>query len=486
VRLSTIVERGLAREARGDADVRGVHHDSRAVEAGDLFFALAGKQSDGARFANDAIARGAVAIATERWLDVSAPQVLCDDARRQLGPIAHAVYGDPTASLRLVGVTGTNGKTTTTWIIDDALRALGEKPALLGTVEARVPGRAAFSVPFTTPEADAIARFGRDAVQAGATHLVMEISSHALAQHRTGGVRVDVAAFSNLTQDHLDFHGTMDAYFEAKALLFTELAPRASVINVDTEHGVKMAERAPGAIKVSKSEHGDLVVRTLSMGRDGIRARVVYEGRELSLESPLIGAHNLDNLLLALGCLVALGVSFDDAVGAIGSSRGAPGRLERVSDDPMVLVDYAHTPDALARALDAVRPITPGRLIVVFGCGGDRDQGKRPKMGRAAAEGADAAIVTSDNPRTEDPLSILEMIEPGVIAGGLARGSIEARAYEVEVDRRAAIVRAISVAKPGDTVLIAGKGHEDYQIRGTTKHHFDDREEARAAIGGQA
>lgn len=495
--LSELVARGLAQRVQGDAStlVRGVRHDSRTVEPGDLFVAVPGSNVDGAKFVADALARGAAAVAVERALAIDAPQLLVEDARRALGALAAAVYGDPTEALRVVGVTGTNGKTTTTWIIDEALRALGEAPALLGTVESRGPGTRA-PAPYTTPEGDAIARFARSAVDGHATHLVMEVSSHALAQHRADAVHFDVAAFTNLTQDHLDFHTTMDAYFEAKARLFTELSPRVSVINIDDPWGKTLAARVRGGLlRVSRAGAADLAVERWSTDRDGLRATISYRGSSFALASPMLGAHNLDNLLLALGCLLAMDVDMGDAVRAVEAARGAPGRLERVDglNGVRVLVDYAHTPDALERALAALRPVTPGRLIVVFGCGGDRDRAKRPIMGEVAARGADLAFVTSDNPRTEDPFAILAAIEAGVLAGGMARTAVlgsDARGYDLIEDRRDAIRRAIEAARPGDTVLIAGKGHEDYQIRGATKVHFDDREEAGAAIaacgGGEA
>lgn len=497
VSLAELFRRGLARAVVGEEAVvvHGVRHDSRAIEPGDLFVAIPGRNVDGARFIADAIARGAVAVAVESELELDVPMLLVDDARLALGSLAAAVYGEPTEALRVVGVTGTNGKTTTTWMIDEALRALGFAPALLGTVESRGPGLRA-PAHYTTPEGDAIARFARSVVDAGATHLVMEVSSHALAQHRADAVRFDVAAFTNLTQDHLDFHGTMEAYFEAKARLFRELSPRVSVVNVDDPWGAKLASRlGSGAVRVSREHDADIAVESWSMEREGLRATVRHRGELIELRSPMIGAHNLDNLLLALGCLTALEVDAADAARALGQIRGAPGRLERVDglEGVMVLVDYAHTPDALARVLVALRPITPGRIFVIFGCGGDRDRGKRPLMGEVAAKGADVAILTSDNPRTEDPYAILAAIEPGVIAGGMSRSTELAtaeRAYDVCEDRREAIRRAIFAARPGDTVLIAGKGHEDYQIRGTTKLHFDDREEAGAAIaargGGEA
>ncbi len=492
--LRELVARGLGIEVWGDADavVRGVRHDSRAIEPGDLFVAMSGRNVEGARFAADALRRGASALAVEERLDLDAPQLRVANARLALGALAAAVYGDPTAELRVIGITGTNGKTTTAWLLDDALRALGHSPALLGTVESRGPGFRA-PAPFTTPEGDEIARFARRMVDAGATHLVMEVSSHALAQHRADAVRFEVAAFTNLTQDHLDFHLTMEAYFAAKARLFTELSPLASVVNVDDSFGARLAPTARGKlIRVSREKNeAELRVTSWSMDRGGLRASIDVGGDSLELASPMIGAHNLDNLLLALGCLCALGIDASQAANALGASRGAPGRLERVDGlrDAMVLVDYAHTPDALARALATLRPITPGRLIVVFGCGGDRDRQKRPIMGEAAAHGADLAMLTSDNPRTEDPYAILAAIEEGVRAGGMPKvaGSIDAveAGYDVCEDRREAIRRAIFAARAGDTVLIAGKGHEDYQIRGAERLHFDDREEAGAAIAAR-
>lgn len=487
--LAELERRGLAREVFGDAatDVRGVRHDSRTVEAGDLFVALPGRTTDGARFVEQALARGAVAIASQEHLPFDVPQLLLDDSRVALAALASAVYGDPTRRLEVIGLTGTNGKTTTSWIIDEALTTLGQRPALLGTIESRGPG-VREPAPYTTPEGDAIARFAKAVAEAGATHLTMEVSSHALAQHRADAVCFAVAAFTNLTQDHLDFHETMEAYFEAKARLFTELSPRAAVINVDDPFGRRIAEvaNAPLLLRVSRGTDAEIRIVEENAGREGVRALLDVLGHQAEIASPLIGAHNLDNLALAVGCLVALGHEARPAASAVSLCRSVPGRLERIDGlhGVSILVDYAHTPDALTRALDALIPITPGRLIVVFGCGGDRDADKRPKMGEAAGARADVAIVTSDNPRTEDPLVILSAIERGV-AVHLARVADlpgAARGYMLLEDRREAIQLALRIASEGDTVLVAGKGHEDYQIRGTRKAHFDDREEARAAI----
>lgn len=479
------------RSRMGDVRVDGVHHDSREVEPGDLFVALTGQTVDGRAFAPKAIERGAVAVCTTTPIDgLSVPQLLVDDAHRALPHLADRVLGEPTKSLRVIGITGTNGKTTTSWIVDEALALLGKKPSLLGTVESRGPGFRERSS-FTTPEGDALARFARRAVDAGADHLVMEVSSHALALHRADAMRFEVAAFTNLTQDHLDFHGTMEAYFQAKLRLFRELAPRVSIVRIDDAWGARLAGDTTGAIRLSRETHGNADVHPKSshFSRQGLRAECVTPWGPLSLESPMLGAHNLDNLLVAASILASLGHTLSDVERALSEVRGAPGRLARV-DDPRgvaVLIDYAHTPDALEKALLALRPITPGRLIAVFGCGGDRDRQKRPMMGAIAARVADLAIITSDNPRTEVPEAIIAEIEAGAQASGrprIDRRELATRDAGVTtlVDRRAAITAAIEAARAGDTVLIAGKGHEDYQIIGTTKTHFDDREEAIRAI----
>jgi UDP-N-acetylmuramoyl-L-alanyl-D-glutamate--2,6-diaminopimelate ligase len=350
-----------------------------------------------------------------------------------------------------------------------------------------------------------VARFAREVLDLGATHLVMEVSSHALAQHRVDAVRFRVAAFTNLTQDHLDYHGTMEAYAAAKARLFLELGPGASVVCVDGAHGAALAARLaqPTLLRVSARPGGRADVRARAIAQDarGLVVEAETPAGAATLRSPLVGGHNVENLLVALGCLLALDVPLADAARGLSGAAGAPGRLERVPDagGATVLVDYAHTPDALARALEAVRPITPGRTIVVFGCGGDRDRAKRPLMGRAAAEGADLVVVTSDNPRTEEPAAIVAEIVPGVAAAAgmapLAPAALATatRGYVVEVDRAAAIGLALGAARAGDTVLIAGKGHEDYQIVGTERRPFDDRRVAaerlralgRAAAGGE-
>jgi UDP-N-acetylmuramoyl-L-alanyl-D-glutamate--2,6-diaminopimelate ligase len=476
----------------GDADVRvsGVTSDSRSVEPGDLFAALAGGTHDGARFAEDAVARGAVAVLCARPLGLAVPTVVVDDVRTRLGPIAHRVYGDPTRGLPTVGITGTNGKTTVTHLLESVLAAAGMRPALLGTIALRGPAGSEPAA-LTTPEADVIARFARKQRDAGAGALVMEVSSHALAQQRVAGLSFTVAGFTNLTQDHLDFHGTMDAYGAEKTRLFTEFPLTASVIEVDQPFGRELARKARGTVlrcAVSQGVDAELRVREFETSRAGLSAHIETPRGDVRLVSPLFGAHNLENLLVVLGCTMALGIDLEVAVDALRTATGAPGRMERVNDprDVLVLVDYAHTPDALERALRAVRPLTRGRLFVVCGCGGDRDRKKRAPMGEVAAREADACVLTSDNPRTEDPRAILAEMAEGAarVASEIDRSALDgsARGYCIIEDRAEAIRVALAAARAGDTVLIAGKGHETYQILGRTKHPFDDRVVAAQAI----
>jgi UDP-N-acetylmuramoyl-L-alanyl-D-glutamate--2,6-diaminopimelate ligase len=476
----------------GDADVqvRRVVSDSRAITHGDLFAAIAGATSDGARFAPEAVRCGATAVLAQRELGLSVPTLVVDDVRKRLGPVSHRVFGEPSREMPVVGITGTNGKTTVTHLIESVLSHVGARPAVLGTVAMRGPAGEVGSQ-LTTPEADVVARFMREQRDAGATHLAMEVSSHALSIDRVLGTRFEVAGLTNLTQDHLDFHGTMEAYGEAKARLFIDYAPRVSVIVVDHPFGEALTRRVRGELlrcSVNGDREAELRVSKWASTRAGIRARVQTPDGELQLESPLFGAHNLENLLVCVGSCLALGIDRQGIAEALLMARGAPGRMERVLDprDVMILVDYAHTPDALERALLALRPLTSGRLFVVAGCGGDRDRKKRAPMAEAAARVADIAVLTSDNPRTEDPLAILRDMEPGAqhVSTPISADELPhaGRGYTVIADRREAIARAISAARPGDTVLLAGKGHETYQIVGTTKHAFDDRVEAARAV----
>jgi UDP-N-acetylmuramoyl-L-alanyl-D-glutamate--2,6-diaminopimelate ligase len=473
--------------------VTGVRHDSREVRPGELFVARRGAKSDGAAHAQDAVARGAVALIAERDAElapVDVPVLRVSDARRALALSAERVYGSPSRALSVIGVTGTNGKTTTAVLVADALARLGARPAALGTLGFSFEG-ATHEGTHTTPEADDISRLLSTVRQRGGTHLVMEVSSHALSQDRVAALRFEVAAFSNLSQDHLDFHGTMERYGAEKARLFSELLPRCSVINVDDAFGRELAaHRVRGElITVGQRSDADIQVERAELSARGIFASLAFHGRfasggrkppaggSLELRSRLLGEHNLDNLLLALGILVALDFPAELAAGALGLASAAPGRLERCDgpgDELMVVVDYAHTPDALSRVLRALRSSTGAKLWCVFGCGGDRDPGKRPKMGRAVAELADVAVVTNDNPRGEAPEKIVEAILPP-----LRESATE---HRVVLDRALAIEQAVLEAAPGDCILIAGKGHENYQIFASGRTSFDDRVEARRAL----
>lgn len=472
----------------GTVKVRRIVADSRSVSPADLFVALADDPAKASVHAQDAVARGASAVVARVHLHLPVPVLVCANAGRFLSLVAERFEGAPTSRLVCIGITGTNGKTTTTRLVEQALLALGQRPALIGTGVMRAPGLELPSV-FTTPFGDAISRFARDAADAGATHLVMEVSSHALEQGRADGVAFRIAAFTNLTRDHLDYHGTMEAYGAAKTRFFTELAPARSVIHVGDAFGRELAARANGQVmRVAVQAEADIVASSVRYSVDGLEADVSTPLGQARVTSPLVGRHNLENLLVALGCLLQADVPLHDAVAALSTATGAEGRLERVEHPHIgVFVDYAHTPDAIERVLAALRPSTTGRLLIVFGCGGDRDRGKRPAMAAAAVRGADLLLVTSDNPRTEDAQSILDEIVAGLDrdacpAVGAAELATASRGHHVVLDRRAAIELALTSARPGDTVLIAGKGHEDYQIVGTTKHPFDDRVEARRAL----
>jgi UDP-N-acetylmuramoyl-L-alanyl-D-glutamate--2,6-diaminopimelate ligase len=480
--LRTLLADGTARVV-GDGDVRvyGVRQDSRKVQPGELFCARRGGKTTGAEHALEAQNKGAAALLVERGEPRPAtrlPLLEVKNVKRALALAAEAVYGYPSRSVAVIGVTGTNGKTTTTFLIEQGLAATGAKPARLGTLGFEMAGHS-FGETLTTPEADDIARCLVEVKQRGGTHLVMEVSSIAVVQERASGLCFKSAAFTNLTQDHLDFHGSMAAYGEAKAALFTRLSPENSVIHVGDGFGAELARRVKkGLCTVAKSAPADIHARSVSSTARGLRAEIITPKGDCLLESPLVGEHNLETLLVALGVLLGLGVSPGDACAALNQAPQVPGRLERVdgpSDDVTVLVDYAHTPDALARVLAAVRALGAGRVLCCFGCGGDRDPKKRPLMGEAVGRGADHAYVTSDNPRTEEPGAIIDAIVPGLQAASAS--------YEIEADRALAIEKAILAAQPGDVVVLAGKGHEDYQIVGSEKRHFDDREQARLALG---
>ncbi len=459
--------------------VNHVTEDSRRIRVGSLFVARRGQKSDGTQFVSAALENGACAILCEKDGGVTAePRLEVNDLREAWGQCAQELYSRPADSLKMVGITGTNGKTTVASLVAQALSSLGELVARSGTLGFFV-GEQRLGDSLTTPQPDQLAEALAVAHASGASAAIMEVSSHALDQKRVAGIHFTVGAVTNLSQDHLDYHDSMEAYGEAKARLFAEPRPLFQVLNIDDAFGRSLAKRLPEAILISAQGATSASIRCeeVVFGRDGIRAQITCGTTQLDLFSPLLGRHNLENLLVAWGILEALGVSGVDAARCLGQAKGVAGRLERCEsgeDDVTVVVDYAHTPDALDRALRTLVDLGYEEVVCVFGCGGDRDRKKRVPMGQAAALLADRVILTSDNPRTEDPIAILEEVRPGLDA---AR-----RTPVVEVDRHSAIQQAVLAAAPGAVVLIAGKGHEDYQLIGNQVLHFDDREEAREAL----
>ncbi|HEX9799985.1 MAG TPA: UDP-N-acetylmuramoyl-L-alanyl-D-glutamate--2,6-diaminopimelate ligase [Thermoanaerobaculia bacterium] len=463
-----------------DPEVFAVRHDSRAVAPGDLFVAWRGARHDGAAFAGEALARGAVAVVADRarpaelaatpaaaapWLVAAAPRAL-------LAALAARLYGRPDRELRVVGVTGTNGKSTTVELVAAMLDAAGVACARLGTLGARFPGFTGAASERTTPEASDLYRLLVELRGAGAAAVAMEVSSHALAQGRVAGVEYDVAVFTNLSRDHFDFHAGFDDYFAAKAKLFEQLkAGGRAVVNVADEHGRELRARLPAALGFGRG--GEVAAADVRLDRRGIRGEIVTPRGTLAFDSPLLGRYNLDNLLAAVAVGEALELAPAAIVEGIARTRPLPGRMEpvEVGQGFPVMVDYAHTDAALEAAIRAVKELAGTRVVVVFGCGGDRDPGKRAHMGRVAGALAELPIVTSDNPRSEDPLAIIAAIEEGLRASGNTR-------YRVVPDRREAIRRAVAIgAGEGWAVLVAGKGHEREQIVGDRRLPFSDREE---------
>ncbi len=477
----------LSAELSGDSEsvIVSVSHDSRKCGAGSLFAAIRGATMDGHRFIPDVMRAGAVGVMSELdrpenftgvWLKVK-------EIRRALAVAASFVFNEPSRGLDLVGITGTNGKTTTSYLCFDALRACGRIGAMLTTVEYRV-GDVSEEATRTTPEASDTNEFLRRSVELGCTFAVMESSSQALHLHRCDQLFYKVAVFTNLTRDHLDYHGTMDDYFDAKKMLFDGRLgepPTVAVINIDDEYGARLVEKLSGTstrtITYALNSDADLRATDIDISLiGGTSFSLSVGGVNHRVNSPLVGIPHVYNTLAALGTVLALGCDMTDAVRGISSCKGAPGRFERVENSKglAVVVDYAHTDDALQNTISTARRLTDGRVITVFGCGGDRDAGKRAPMGEVAGRLSDYVIATSDNPRSEEPLKILEDIERGLIASDAN--------YELIPDRKSAIAKAISSAKLGDVVLICGKGHETYQILGSETVHFDDREVAKEIL----
>lgn len=469
---------GVEARPTGPADVavNGVAYRSDQVRAGDVFFCVPGFAHDGHDWAADAVARGAAALVVERQLPLDVPQFIVADSRVALANAASVAHGHPSRDLRIAGITGTNGKTTTTYLVDSILRAAGERTGVIGTVETRISDERLPAARTTPESADLHALLARMR-DLRVTACSMEVSSHAIDLHRVDAVRFAVVAFTNLTQDHLDFHHTLEEYFSVKRRLFTDFETGARVVNIDDPFGEGIAADIPGCVTVGRAREAAVQARDEVLGAHGSRFELVTPVGSALVQLPLAGAYNVSNALVAAGCGIALGIPLSVVVAGLESAAQVPGRLERIDcgQDFSVVVDYAHTPDSLEKAIAAVKQVCEGRTVVVFGCGGDRDPAKRPLMGRAAAVGADHVVVTSDNPRSEDPVGIILQIEDGLRDGPAT--------YEVQVDRRKAIEQAIAIARPGDTVLIAGKGHEDYQIFSDRTVHFDDREVAREVLG---
>ncbi|MGD9873395.1 MAG: UDP-N-acetylmuramoyl-L-alanyl-D-glutamate--2,6-diaminopimelate ligase [Kiritimatiellia bacterium] len=472
----------LGRSGPDNPDILGITCDSRLVRPGWLYVAIRGHSQDGVRFADDAVRRGAAALMAEERLNLAPPVAMVHvaDARAALAGTALKFFGDPAASLLLIGATGTNGKTTVAFMCSAILKAAGKNPGLIGTVRYEIGGR---SIPAsrTTPDAAEIQQMLSSMLKAGCRSAVMEVSSHALDQRRTEGLEFDAAVFTNLSQDHLDYHKDFESYFSAKKKLFESLAAGrkkgVAVVNRACPWGTRLCNEIGGRSRLVTFGTMDSDVRAgnIQADREGsvFHMDSPWGNREMRIRLP--GRFNVSNALAATAACGAVGVDLNTIRSALENFETAPGRLERIANRHgfSVFVDYAHTPDALQNVLATLRELTDKKLIAVFGCGGDRDRTKRPLMGAAVTGAADAAVITSDNPRTEDPLAIIREIEAGC-AG---------RKYEVEPDRRKAISMALAMARPGDIVLIAGKGHETYQEFGKTMTPFDDRQVARELLG---
>jgi len=509
MKLSTLTDRLVPLSVTGmerfaDPEIEAICYDSRNVAPGSLFVAIDGLAVDGHRFIPDALARGAAAVICNQPVEADVPVVRVKDSRAALAQLACRFHGDPSREMTLVGVTGTNGKTTVTYLLEAILKQAGMRPGVVGTINYRYADKVCDN-PVTTPESLELQAILRQMAAADVTHAVMEVSSHALDLHRVDGCRFDLAVFTNLTQDHLDHHGDMESYWACKRRLFIDYLkpvddryPLRAAVNTDDPRGAELAgSMGPAALRTAAYGDGNVVPLGVIRDLDGIRGSIATPQGEVPFDSPLVGDFNLENILSAAGAALALGVPPASIGAGIDAATCVPGRLERIPHKTgcTVFVDYAHTPDALENAITALRALTSARIITVFGCGGDRDTGKRPLMGEIAARCSDLAVVTSDNPRSEDPLAIIAQVEPGVRQAGNRKISLadlgngwQGPAYLVEPDRRAAIETAIRSAESGDAVLIAGKGHETYQILASETIHFDDREAARQVLAqiGQA
>ena len=461
-----------------DPEVNDLQYDSRKVEKGSVFFCLRGENSDGHDFAAMAEEKGACAFVCEKKLDSALPQLIVEDSRLALAELAEAFYGFPHRELKIIGVTGTNGKTTTTHLVKHILDAAGKKTALMGTNHIII-GDETYPATHTTPDSLALSSYLRKMADAHCEYLIMEASSHALKQGRTAAIQFKTGAFTNLTQDHLDYHKTFDDYLKAKEILFTGLDKETGrgIVNHDSPYCRDFLEVSNAPVWTYGLEEGaDFRAENIEVSADGTAFDLSFEGKSYPVKIHLIGDFNVYNALTAMAIAVAEGLSLETVTEAIATAHQVKGRFEKVKErfGPTVIIDYAHTPDGLQNVLETAVKLRTNRVILVFGCGGDRDKTKRPIMGKIGGTYADYSFVTSDNPRTEDPMAIIRMVEEGIRESG--------GEYEVCCDRRDAIRDAILMAEDDDIVVVAGKGHEDYQIIGTEKHHFDDFEEVKEAL----
>jgi len=495
MKLSSLIQDLPITEKRhfADLEITGISSHSAQVRPGNLFVAVFGARADGHAFIGDALERGATALVVEK--EVSVPQHLpifrVKDSRAGLSRLAATWYDHPSDKIPVVGVTGTNGKTTITYLLQYILQVAGKNPGVIGTLGYRY-GKVLKPTSHTTPDAQEVQRILSEMVENHADIALMEVSSHAIDLRRVEDVRFDAGIFTNLTPEHLDYHKSMELYFESKKRLFRELLGKGkgvkrAILNADDAYGMKVIDLPPPTdfwtYSAKPQSKWNVFVRSWRSDLNGISAQISTPAGDGEFHSPLIGGFNLSNILAAIGTALSLEIPLPTILKAVEDFAGVPGRLERIPNRKgiHVFVDYAHTPDALKNVLRALKELDARRVISLFGCGGDRDRAKRPIMGREVARLSDQAIVTSDNPRTEDPQQIISEILPGVEEGGMSVG----KDCVVEVDRRRAIHQAIAMAGAGDVVLIAGKGHEDYQIIGTEKRPFDDRAVARRVLAGR-
>ena len=478
-----------------EIEVTSLHYNSHNVRPGGLFVAIQGFSTDGHHYIQDAVKKGAVAVVSQKPSTAPIPVFQVSDSRKALAVLADHFFGNPSSRLTIIGITGTNGKTTTAYLVENILLAAGFHVGVIGTVNYRYKGKV-FENPVTTPESLDLQRILAEMISEGVNHVVLEVSSHAIDLSRIEGCRLDIGVFTNLTQDHLDYHGNMDRYWACKKRLFTEYLgiekEALAVINTDNPQGLELvSDLTYPCITTGRSSGSTIHSESMIIDFDGIRGTIATPRGSVQFNSPLVGKHNLENILSAAGVGSALALPPEIIQAGIDRTRSVPGRLERVpgSPDRPVYVDYAHTPDALENVLKSLKRLAPERIICIFGCGGNRDMAKRPLMGQIAAASSDLAIVTSDNPRSEKPGDIIDQILPGIrricqneyTVKELNHGFTH-KGYCREPDRKRAIQTGIHAAKPGDMVLIAGKGHETYQIIGDTSNPFDDRAVAQSVL----